>query len=224
MKKAFTTIELIIVIAILLILMGMLMPVVSGIRQRAKRKLAKTEIEGICLALEQYFASTGEYPASNSDYGEMYEEVTLGGDDPADPPLATSLYHYLCGPDGKGIKIKGDPRVYGPYIEFKSKRLRPRGDSYVVLDPWGTPFIYEEHRSFFSSKTATALTPAQRKQEAKNRRAHNMMSYDLISRGPNEELDLSRHDMEDNDTDGTEDEHDERLEPGADKPDDITNW
>jgi prepilin-type N-terminal cleavage/methylation domain-containing protein len=224
MRKAFTIIELIIVIAILLILMGMLMPVVTGMRQRAKRKLAKTEIEGICLALEKYFASTGEYPPSNSDYGEIPNEVTLGGNDPTDPPLATSLYFYLCGPEGKGIKIPGDPRVYGPYIEFKGKRLAPRGGSYVVKDPWGNPYIYEEHRSFFSSKTATAWTPAQRKQEAKNRRAHNMMSYDLISRGPNEDLDLSRHDMEDNDKDGTEDEEDELLEPGADEPDDITNW
>ena len=220
MKKAFSAIELFIVIAVVLILMGMLMPVISGARARAKKKLTKTEIQGICMALERYFAETGEYPPDNSDYGDGKATVTVGGEG----SMATSLYYHLCGPEGKGIQIPGDPRVYGPYTNLKLKQLRPRDESYVVVDPWGNPYIYEEHRSFFASKEATRWQPFLRQQEAVKRRAHNKMSYDLFSRGRNGELDISRHDMIDNDTDGAEDEENEKLDPGDDGPDDVANW
>ncbi len=219
-KKGFTAIELIIVVAIVLILMGMLVPVVTSARARAKKKLTKTEIQGICIALERYFAETGEYPPDNSDYGKGEETVTLGGDG----STATSLYYYLCGPQGKGIQVPGDPRVYGPYTTFKRKRLRPHEGSYVVVDSWGNAYVYEEHRSVFASSEAVRWKPFQRAQEAVKRRAHNKMSYDLFSMGPNRELDISRHDMIDNDTDGAEDEEDERLDSDDDEPDDVTNW
>ena len=219
MKKAFTALELIIVVTVILILMGMLMPVLAGARKRARKKLTSTEMQGICMALELYMKDTGEYPPDNSDYSAGNAATKVGAED----SMATSLYYYLCGPEGKGLQIPGDDRVYGPFTNFKAKQLRRRGAGYVLVDPWGNPYIYEEHRSFFSSKTATRMTPFEREQEAVKRRAHNKMGYDLISMGPNGELDVSRHDMIDNDTDGVEDEEGERA-PGEDEPDDVTNW
>jgi len=240
MRKAFTAIELIIVVAVLLILMGMLMPVVSGVRATAKKKLAKTEIAGIRLALERYFADTGEYPPDNSDYGDRQDLVTL--DDarnaPGGSPYAASLYYYLCGPTGRGIQVPDDLRVYGPYTNFKQKQLRPFADSFVVVDPWGRPYVYEEHRSLFSSKDFAKLKPAERQGEAAQKRAHNMISYDLFSTGPNGEsthtdevwtveLDVTRHDMVDNNGNGVVDEEGEVPDPAKPTeglPDDICTW
>lgn len=219
MKKAFTALELIIVVTVILILMGLLMPVLAGARKRARDKLTKTEMMGISMALELYLKDTGEYPPDNSDYSAGKATVEVGGDD----SMATSLYYYLCGPEGRGIQIPGDHRVYGPFTNFKAKQLRRRGAGNVVVDPWGNPYVYEEHRSFFSSKTAIRMTPSEREKEAVKRRAHNRMGYDLFSMGPNGELDVTRHDMKDNDKDGVEDEEGERA-PGQDEPDDVTNW
>ena len=62
-----------------------------------------------------------------------------------------------------------------------------------------------------------------RQELAVQRRAHNKMTYDLFSMGANKKLDVTRHDMEDNNNDGTEDEANETA-PGEKAPDDVCNW
>jgi len=67
MRKAFTAIELMIVVAILMLLIGILVPVVSGMRERAKIRLAKSRLRTVALAIDQFRLSKGRYPQGDTD-------------------------------------------------------------------------------------------------------------------------------------------------------------
>jgi type II secretion system protein G len=67
MRKAFTAIELMIVVAILMLLVGILVPVVAGMRERSKIKLAKSRVRAIALALDQFRLDKGQYPRGSTE-------------------------------------------------------------------------------------------------------------------------------------------------------------
>ena len=61
-KKAFTLVELLIVIAIIGILVGMLTPMISSAQKRAVASTSKTFLINIASALERYQAEYGYFP------------------------------------------------------------------------------------------------------------------------------------------------------------------
>lgn len=190
MRKAFTAIELMIVIAVLIILVGLMIPTITGIQKRAKNKLAKTKLRGISLALETYRRTYFRYPP---DTGPENEDG-----DTNDP---CSLYKYLAG--------------FTCCIEFDKEDLRyvgPGEYDYIVLDPWGNPWVYEEHESIFSRP----MTPAEYQAKLAALKPHNPTSFDLYSTGPDGRKDPLHNGLDD-DNDGLVDEADELV-------DDITNW
>jgi prepilin-type N-terminal cleavage/methylation domain-containing protein len=67
-RRGFTLIELLTVVAIISILAGILLPVLSGVSQRAALRAAKSNMAQMALALNTYFADNGTYPAG---YGYM---------------------------------------------------------------------------------------------------------------------------------------------------------
>lgn len=62
-KKAFTLVELMIVIAIIGVLVGMLTPMISGAQKRALATTSKTLFSNMVSALERYQTEYGYYPA-----------------------------------------------------------------------------------------------------------------------------------------------------------------
>ena len=61
--RAFTLIELITVIAIIAILMGLLFPVIAGVREAARRTKASTVVQSIVSSCKNYASDYGKYPA-----------------------------------------------------------------------------------------------------------------------------------------------------------------
>ena len=59
---AFTLIELLVVIAIISILMGMLLPAISGAKDSTKRAQAQTDVRAIITACKAYANDYGKYP------------------------------------------------------------------------------------------------------------------------------------------------------------------
>jgi prepilin-type N-terminal cleavage/methylation domain-containing protein len=231
-RKAFTVIELITVLAVLSILMGILVPVISGMKERARRKLAESRLKAVCIALDRYFAELGVYPPDTGyfrtfvEYSELIPaDFPAVGDDPdGDGWEAHSLYYYLCGPKGGGIKVGAD-RIYGPYHEPEKDEVRVVGNEdlgeCVLLDLWGRPYFYEENRSHSLNKT---LNEAQK--DALLDPTHHAGHYDIFSVGADGKANKYQHDKADNDGDHRVDEEKETNPDDTDAlpPDDITNW
>ena len=243
-SRAFTAIELMVVIAIILILVGMLVPTISGIRGRARKQTAATRLKGLSIALDRHFLDRGFYPpdtgrfAAYADYATMQLANDLCQDTNTGLDDQYTLYRYLCGPYGQGVYDDNTKRTYGPYIQFEENELRDESTAAdpcrkIALDPWGRPWVYEEHRSIGK------LKPSKRQLDFPGWRAHNKDRYDIYSVGPDGVLDSGAKGMHngwDDDDDGLVDEADEaqydgrdnngdgNTDDGGEVGDDITNW
>lgn len=114
-KKAFTLIELLIVIAIIGILMGLLFPAVSGALHAARRAQAQNDITQISNACIAYA----------TEYG-------MGPYDPLNMPTQVNgnLLEKLMGANPRSI-------VFIEVQDVKDKRGKSGFDGDAFIDPWG---------------------------------------------------------------------------------------
>lgn len=64
-KAAFTIIELLTVMSVIILLMGLLVPALNMVKRFAKKVTQKNQFHGIEVAMETYIAEWEEYPPSN---------------------------------------------------------------------------------------------------------------------------------------------------------------
>lgn len=119
-SRAFTLIELLIVIAILGILMALLFPAVQSALDAAKRASAKNDVVQIATAVTAYETEYGRLPATNTS------GVDLDGD----------VLKALMGSNASSL----NPRQ----IVFLEVQTAKRGKGGITngafVDPWGTPY------------------------------------------------------------------------------------
>ena len=147
--RAFTLIELLIVMAIIIVLAGLILATANYVQKKGYRSRAEAEIAAISAALENYKADNGVYPNStitdalnpadaNADYrpASSVLYVKLTGDDDANPTTAAAATakNYF----GGALK----PNMLGP---------APPGPNTYLRDPFGNSYGYS---------TAKASNPA----------------------------------------------------------------
>jgi type II secretory pathway pseudopilin PulG len=164
--NAFTLIELIVVVGIIIVLAGLVLSTAGYARKKSARARAETEIAAISAACENYKADNGIYPrgpASATTIGSVtipanatdnLNARTRGNPtDTTDPTYGeTSLYLYtLLSGDSAGNRSPTGKS----YMAFKPNMLLPAGGTGTVTaiaDPFGNSYGYSTINQTDSTK------------------------------------------------------------------------
>lgn len=142
-KRAFTLIEILIVVAILGLLMGITTQMLSTVGQSQGRSRAKADMAVMAAALEAFSAQYGGYPRYNvakraSDAGDVFKcltgkivlrvkdnAVNMSTLTKARKPFIDVLKFKLCDPSNKD-----------------SQSVDASKDGVYLADPWDEPYMY----------------------------------------------------------------------------------
>jgi type II secretory pathway pseudopilin PulG len=135
---AFTIIELIVVITVIVILTGLVLSTVGYAQKKGARARAETEIAAISAACESYKADNGVYPrdATTTDSLDARATINMANYQTA----AQYLYGQLAGdPNFDGIPDSN----YKSYMQFKPNMLGiDNANKVYPHDPFGNSYGY----------------------------------------------------------------------------------
>jgi type II secretory pathway pseudopilin PulG len=149
--SAFTLMELLIVIAIIIVLSGLILATAGYVQNKGKRSRAAAEIAAICAALENYKADNGTYPSDSITNGF---DVTTSNISAYEPP-SLRLYQYLSGDTDHNRTPEAST-----YFPFKPRQLAPLDQTQPVTsirDPFGNPYGYSTMKA--SDQTLNGHNP-----------------------------------------------------------------
>jgi type II secretory pathway pseudopilin PulG len=136
---AFTIIELILTVGIIIVLAGLVLSTAGYARKKSARARAETEIAAMSAACENYKADNGIYPA-NSDTNALNAQTSL---DPSSYQAASLyLYNALFGATAGSRTPNTGAKSY---FVFKPNMLFPADQNQSVQyiqDPFGNSYGY----------------------------------------------------------------------------------
>lgn len=142
LKRGYTAIEMLVVIAIITILASILLPTLGSSQRKANAAKAKAMIESLSTALESYRSTFGAYPPDDD----------IGG---AGRTAASCLYYYTAATYVAAVNSSATISA-GPFMSFRNKDLGSNAqqadldgdgadeDLSTIIDPWGNTYVYEE--------------------------------------------------------------------------------
>ena len=144
---AFTIIELLIVMAIIIVLAGLIIGTSGYVQKKGARSRAEAEIAAMSAALESYKADNGIYPSFTASTGgghALYQALTGDGDDAiggsqsstGTPPAGAKSYMSLRPNMVKPNPPNASARVVDPWV-FDYEYLSP-GKVNPTFDLWST--------------------------------------------------------------------------------------
>ncbi len=137
--RAFTLIELVVVLGLILVLTGLVLSTVGYARKKGARARAETEIAAMSAALENYKADNAIYPAS-SDTNNLNAQTSFNPS--AYQAASLYLYNALFGATAGSRTPNTGARSY---FVFKPNMLFPPDQSQTVQyiqDPFGNSYGY----------------------------------------------------------------------------------
>lgn len=143
--RGVTLIEIMIVIAIMMILMGMIMTVIGGIRKRAKEHSTRLLLDGLASDMARYHMEFDDFPIDSVNVSSPYN--TMGSVDAVGSDFADdgSLWRQMNGTDGSGvIKSPGTPfeKRLEPFLKLQPENTRKEGTDTIVIDFFAKPIRY----------------------------------------------------------------------------------
>lgn len=151
--KAFTIIELLVVILIIVIMVALFLPTLAQSRATAKSLQCQTNLRSIGLAIDQYRGRYNSWPSdmfptTNLPYGEwgLIQCVSpyLDTDNTKETFLSEGVFvksPWICPSDKEIGPVKGSSYryyAYNAYIDYKVRRLFELPHTIVLSDiePW----------------------------------------------------------------------------------------
>ncbi|HEY3323655.1 MAG TPA: prepilin-type N-terminal cleavage/methylation domain-containing protein [Planctomycetota bacterium] len=193
--SGFTLIEMLVVIAIILILIGILIPVIGTAQQQARKRATRTLIDGLAAGIERYNVQFGMYPPD-------------GNIDSRFQNSSAYLLYYLCGEDRTGVTkryvgLDGKQKItkFDPYVTVPEQHLTKKNGEWIIVDSWHEPISYlncAQNPDLVQAR-ASGVAPDPAKY-------HNYITFDIYSTGPDREVDSDPPDHK------------------KAQPNDITNW
>ena len=146
--KAFTLIELVLVVGIIIVLAGLVLSTVGYARKKGARARAETEIAALSAACENYKADNGIYPQEASSTDTL--DPKMSGDPSAYQSASLYLYKQLSGDSAANRNPTGKS-----YMVFKPNMLFPADQSQnvqYIQDPFGFSYGYSTANQVDSTK------------------------------------------------------------------------
>ena len=160
-SAGFTLVELLTVIAIILILMGLLIPAIIIAKEQARKTEARNACAHIAAAVQAYYGEYGKYPLG-ANAGATPTDFIFGqssGSAVGSGVSNSQLFDILRNIDSTGATPPGQPNQYNPkaIVFFNgnnaSDPTNPRGGFVppsatasslhpgAFMDPWGTEYF-----------------------------------------------------------------------------------
>jgi len=136
--NAFTLIELIVVVGIILVLAGLVLSTAGYARKKGARARAETEIAAMSAACESYKADNGIYPREAASTDMLNAKVS--GNPSTYQAASLYLYKQLSGDSSANRNPTGKS-----YMVFKPNMLFPPDQSQnvqYIKDPFGNSYGY----------------------------------------------------------------------------------
>ncbi len=128
---AFTLMEMMAVVAIIMVMVGLLFPVIGNIKEQAKKAKARTEMDNLRIAIKAFYREYGYYPQTTS--WTQFSAMLNGNVDPSSG-VASGAGTWPVTNNTRAVK----------FMEFKitsvstnAEFLDPWGNAYFVLCDWG---------------------------------------------------------------------------------------
>jgi prepilin-type N-terminal cleavage/methylation domain-containing protein len=154
-QAAFTLIELLMVIAVILILAGITFGISRGVQNAQARAQAKAELATLAQAIEQFKSRYGDYPwhQSGGSWGSggvddtnqmllyaLTGRLVLRQEPVPGNPGSTRMTAVKISDDLDDSKVAKNPKFIDPsrfYVQENGA-----GQPIALLDPWGNPYKY----------------------------------------------------------------------------------
>lgn len=164
--EAFTLIELVVVLLIVMVLASLLSAAAFMFLGRMKKETAKVDIQNLTIVLSAFYKDHRAYPPDILDMNDVEDGVKSRNTYFFPNGFFTGTYDI----DGivndikpnrasnelmvffLGRKLQKKLSTIGPYMDFKKHQIKDTEtigrDGYLeFLDPWGNPYVYIERHS-----------------------------------------------------------------------------
>jgi general secretion pathway protein G len=138
---AFTLIELMAVITIIVILAGLVIGGMGFVSERQAKEKAKVQMALLSKALEEYKLDFGTYPPTPNKPGNFAT--------PAGTGTSSIMFDFLywdSDRDASGGVTDTDQKLYLPELDPATSKqgwtTTPAGKATIIVDPWGNQYCY----------------------------------------------------------------------------------
>jgi prepilin-type N-terminal cleavage/methylation domain-containing protein len=140
-RRAFTLIEIMVVIGIIVVLAALLIPAVNAARNSAKRTATSTQMRSIALACESYYTMFNSYPGAlpETAYGAA---TTFSSSQALVVSLTRAFYRAADPLPATDATASAPVAAFPDYIVSKNPAISPRDYStnpYKTYDPFVNP-------------------------------------------------------------------------------------